>query len=62
MMIVLSSPPASLPPSIPATRDFTSIPMLWVMPSVTWEVPVMISSSSLALFPSPYMVILSLAV
>ena len=35
------------------------MPMLWVMPSVTWEVPVMMSSSSLALLPSPYMVILS---
>ena len=50
---------ATFPPSMPESSALMSMPMPWAMPSETWVVPLMMSSSSLALLPSPYMVILS---
>ena len=50
---------AIFPPSIPESSAFTSRPIPWEIPSVIWVVPLMMSCSSLALLPSPYMVILS---
>lgn len=49
----------SLPPMAPAIRDLISNPIPEERPSVTCVVPLMMSPSSFALLPSPYIVILS---